>query len=325
MIGEVYMVSMFTSTYAFWTKFLNYRFPIPFGAYANVFFGCASLWVSIWWNIPKDMRESGKINKRMKHFIMTMLIAWNMVGVQQGLLLVLRKLEGQYQPLLALAFPAARELFVWLGKKAVKNCANGDVKKASLFWIYSMSTNHTIILCYVISSIADDTTSWMLMVTDFLLNIFLSIRIVWEQKRQASSLPTLINQIQELAIYELVEVHSPLCFVIVFGMAYYTPVGIVIGNVSNGYWAFKAVDDINSSLAKMAIFFLVDFSSTIVSGMILWLACSISLRTVFVQLQREFFKPFIVNLAYTVVAVRNVKCYSKILFRMLKFFCLAQL
>ena len=79
------------------------------------------------------------------------------VLLELGLLLILKKLEDQYQPLLALVFPAARELFVWLGKKAVKNCTNGDVTKARLFWIYSMSTNHTIILCYVISSIADDT------------------------------------------------------------------------------------------------------------------------------------------------------------------------
>ena len=307
MIGDVFMVFIFTSTYVFWTKILNYRYPIPFGGYSNVFVGYALVWVTIWWNIPRDLRKNEKMRKRMKYFSMVMVLAVNMVGIQLGLILVLKKLKGRFQPLLALAFPAARELFVWLGKKAAKNCADGDKTKTSLLWMYSMSTNHAIILCYVISSIANDATSWALMVTDFLLNIFLSIRIVWTQKRYTSSVPTLINQIQELAIYELVECHAPLSFMIVFAMAYYTPVGIVVGNVSNGYWAFDAVDDINSTLAKMALYFMVDFSSTILSGMILWIGCSISLRKVFVQLQREFLKPFTINLGYLVVVVKNMK------------------
>ena len=116
------------------------------------------------------------------------------------------------------------------------------------------------------------------------------------QKRHTTNPTNQIHLLQELAIYELVETHGPLCFLIVFTMAYFTPVGVLVGNISNGYWAFQAIDDISFTLTRMAMFFVVDFISTLASGSILWFACKINFWTVLVQLQKEFVIAFILSL-----------------------------
>ena len=100
--------------------------------------------------------------------------------------------------------------------------------------------------------------------------------------------------------------HSPLAFTLVFALAFYTPIGVLIGNVSNGYWAYEVIDDISLTLAKMVLFFIVDFVSTLATVLILWFSCKINLLMFFIELQREFYEAFIVTIGYLIVAV-NIK------------------
>ena len=304
-IGGVFVFAFFTSTYYIWTNFLSFNYPIPFLGYTSVSVGWVTGCILIWLSIPTDWRKNADVRKRMKNYVILRLILINQISLQQSLILAVSKFRGQYQPLLALGFPVIRELITWIGKKIIKRCANGDTLVGSLVFMYTMSSNHTILLCYVISSIADDTTSWTLIASDFLINVYLSLRVVWEQKRHTNSGQLQINLLQELAVYELLETIASLSFLLVFTMAYFTPVGVLIGNISNGYWAFNAVEDITFALTKMSIMSLAGFSSTIVSGAILWFACNINLGKVLLQLQRELFKTFILISSYSVLAVRK--------------------
>ena len=76
-----------------------------------------------------------------------------------------------------------------------------------------------------------------------------------------------------------------------------------MGNISNGYWAFHAIDDIGKTLGKMGVFFLVDFISTLASGTILWFSCGINLWNAFSVLQKEFHKGFAFILGLYLLAV----------------------
>ena len=74
--------------------------------------------------------------------------------------------------------------------------------------------------------------------------------------------------------------------------ASYGPNSGLIGNIGNAYWHYEKLEDITETLKNMMYLFLVDFSSTIVSAIILWLSCGINLFRAFHELQREFGKIF---------------------------------
>ena len=245
------------------------------------------------------------MKKKLTYAILWILATIPLSGWYQGLFVILRHFRGPYQPLIAFAFPVSRELWVWLLTKLARNCANGDERGTIIACIYALYTNHTICLSYIIGSIADDATSWILMATDFSLNVYLCITIVWTQKRNPSDVTNIINMLQELAISEMVEFQSPLCFTLIFALAYYTPIGGLVGNVSNGYWAYEAVNNIHATLSKMMVFFCVDLASSILNTMILRISCKINILQFMAKLQKEFFGTFILYLAYLNMGVSN--------------------
>ena len=58
----------------------------------------------------------------------------------------------------------------------------------------------------------------------------------------------LIETLQTLAIYELIEFQAPLSFMLVLGIAYYGPNGELYGNISNDYWTYSTIEDIQQTV-----------------------------------------------------------------------------
>ena len=255
--------------------------------------------------IPTEWRSREGLKKKLKYSILWILATIPLSGWYQGLFVILRYFRGRYQPLFAFAFPVSRELWVWLLTKLARNCANGDERGTIIACLYALYTNHTICLSYVIGSIADDATSWVLMVTDFILNIYDCIEIVKARKRNPSGTTNLIDQLQELSIAELAEFQSPLITTLVFALAFYTPMGSLIGNVRNDYWAYEAVDDINYALANMVVFFFIELACTVATYVILRIYCRINCLKIVAVIQKEFLGPFIVSLGYITLGVNK--------------------
>ena len=109
--------------------------------------------------------------------------------------------------------------------------------------------------------------------------------------------------LQDLAMAELVEFHAPVAFILVTSLAYFTPVGAIIGNISNGYWHNNAIEDITEALWKMGIFVMADFISLLASATILWFFCKINLWSAFIVIQKEFFRIFSLILGFMLLAV----------------------
>ena len=215
---------------------------------------------------------------------------------------IVRKTSSQNQPYVSLALPLARELCLWLSTQLVKKCSNGDVGSSKIVLKYIVTTVHTISLCYTVT-IVTNTTSWVLMIVDFAINTLICIRIVWLNKQASFNLHKQISLLQDLALYELVEFQAPLTYVIVVVVAYLGPNSKLFGNISNNYWTYKPIDNLQETLENMMLLFVIDFSSTILSSIILWCLCKINLWKVFVVLHNEFGKAFCVSLGYIVLVV----------------------
>ena len=216
---------------------------------------------------------------------------------------VLRRYQNQYQPMIAICLVAIREVFLYIGCKLIKNTSNGDYRGAYIILKYVVCVNHIIILCTVIGSYLTKITIWFLILLDFGMNIFLSLKVVWLKKRRPGKVTSQIYTLQNLAICELVEFHATLSFILAFGVTYFGPNAHLFGNISNSYWTYVAIEDIWLTLGNMTLFFLVDFSSIIVSAIILWFSCKINLLKVFMALLEEFGIGFCLIIAFGLTVV----------------------
>ena len=154
---------------------------------------------------------------------------------------------------------------------------------------------------------------------DFSLNVFLCLWIVWTKKHHPHNIQTQINSLQDLAINELVEFIGPLSFIMVVAATFYGPNAVIFGNISNSYWAYTAIEDIQQTLSNMGVFFLIDFSSTIVSATILWFTCQINLWKVFIELNQEFGATFCIVLMNMLIGVSYfpiIVLLQRLLFRL---------
>ena len=305
-VASTIMFSFTISTYYFWTKALLYQYPIPFCGLITCTLMNLSFCPTVWYLIPSGLRKNRGLKNRIKNFILHMISGMTVVLFYQFLVANIKQFEGPYQPLFALIFPVTREFVIWLFTKMVRNCSNGDERGALIILSYGLNINHTINLCYVIGSVTDERTTWALLGFDFLINMYLTMRIVWLRKKNQEILQPQTILLQDLAITELVEFHAPLSFIMVTALAYFSPIGVIIGNVSNSYWAYNAIEDIGETLQKMGVFFLVDFTSTLSSASILWFSYKINLWKAFLVLQEEFFNGFTFILGFYSIAVRLI-------------------
>ena len=123
--------------------------------------------------------------------------------------------------------------------------------------------------------------------TDFLINICISLRLVWVKKRRPDDIEKQYELLLEVLIAELTEFLVPLAFLLTFIASYYGPNSTLIGNVGSSYWKYDAVDDGKQYVQNILMFFFIDFCSCVASAIVLWLFCRINLAKAFVTLEKE--------------------------------------
>ena len=285
----------------FWTQVLQYQFPVPLLGKMATSVMVFSFLIIMWLKVPLKWRKNSRFRKRMMFYSLLFMLG---AGIDYVYTLTLEKIRSsQYQHFVALVLPITRELYLWTASKLINNCHNGDERRAKIFLQYAISNRHIITLCFVVGSFATSTTSWFLMIVDFSLNVLLCLWIVWTRNRKSHKMQKQIILLQDLVVLELVEFHAPLSFIFVMALAFYGPNADIIGNVGNSYWAFNAIEDIHQTLFSMGLFFLVDFSSTLVSATILWFSCRINSWKALNEIQKEFGKSFCLVQIYTLVMV----------------------
>ena len=305
LIEHLACLSFLIATHYIWTHILTFQYPIPFlgiiVTYSFVMIYCLIIWL----HFPESWRLDSEFKKRMKSYALFWHIHLTVCAIYIIIADILRQYPNQYQPIIALSLVITREVLLLFGCKLVKITATGDENGAYIILKYVVCVNHIIILCTVIGSYITRTTIWVLICLDFGMNIFLCLKVVWHKKRNPSMITNQINALQDLAICELVEFMAALSFILVFSVAYFGPNANLFGNISNSYWNYVAIEDIALTLGNMTLFFLVDFSSIIVSALILWYFCNINLMKVLMVFLEEFGIDFGLILSFGLIVV----CY----------------
>ena len=171
----------------------------------------------------------------------------------------------------------------------------------------NVEASHALFLAYTIgASIATNTTEIIMLITDFLINVYLSTKIAWINRENPSNQEEQIEMIINLIIAELTEFTTPLIYLVSFSTAYFGPVATLYGLVKSENFHHTPIDDLGKVVANVAVFLLLAALSIPVCFIILYTVCRINLYSAFIVVQKEFGALFAINLAMNSYAVSKL-------------------
>ena len=280
----------FTMAYIIWVYVCQFRYPVPFIGllvFANVVITTA---VAMWYRFPREWRNNQWARKRLKFAFLAAFYGAS-IPFQYGLVTkILIRFSEDHQWAVAIFLPFLREFNERVMITIASKAADGDTRCVTIVCHQQIGLGHAAFLAYTVGSIATLSTSIVIIGTDFLINIFICLKIVYLNYKDEDgvSTTTKIEMIQELVFTEMTEVMAPVCYLICFTMAYYGPNGELIGNILNSYWQYIAIEDVYHTIKYLCIFFFADSLNLVICAMVLWDFCRISLFKAYVALQKEF-------------------------------------
>ena len=121
-------------------------------------------------------------------------------------------------------------------------------------------------------------------------NIYLCISSIYRLRfsKKPCSFEEEKDNIRELVLNEKVEFVTPIAYLLCFLTAYFGPNAEILGTVKFGAWHYSIVDDVGKLMGNMAVLFIIDFLSGVISGILLMIFCKINIFTILLELQKEF-------------------------------------
>ena len=158
---------------------------------------------------------------------------------------------------------------------------------------------HTIFLSVCAGGLATDLTMFILIGIDFLINVYYTIKIFRiKRKLEKRKQEDLLVSVQVLVLSEVLEIILPLAYLLCFLAAYHGPNADVLGNIKNGFWQSKAVDDIWGPTWHLLLLTVFDCFSLALTGSFLLYFSNINLGHVFLHMIREYGVVFSLQHAY---------------------------
>ena len=302
-----------------WTIILGYRNPMPFNGQL-IGLVCLFLFqLILWFRFPYHWRQNEHFRKRFKFYIHSFLGAYFTAYAIYAIYMHIYALMPQkYQWIPALTLPLARQFNLWIQSKPAYKAAGGvNDSSVELSFSQNITIQHCAFLTVMLGTSATDVTCWITLGMDFTINIYKCLKIIWlkqtrliDEKKEKEMVQSLLA----LVINEVVEAVVPLTYLICFMMAYYGPNAELIGNIRNGYWQYTPVSNIERFIKNVLLYFFVDFTSAIISAILLWTFCRINIIRAYMHWQKEFWLVMAVNTAYFV----NMVSYKMLIYFTIK-------
>ena len=140
---------------------------------------------------PAIARKNKAFRKRFWWFLAYMPVinaaSWGDAFLGTGFLMI----PSEYQFLLGLASPLAREFYTWLltatARKASGGSANDHIKTIEYTTSHWVESRHAIFLAIILSGIATPATLYCVVGMDFAINIFHGCKIAYNIKKKGHS------------------------------------------------------------------------------------------------------------------------------------------
>ena len=292
--------------YLIWTPILQYQIPIPFNNYLFWYIIMISLFTLLYHSFPKGWRRDDAFRTRLRYFMFALIWQMMVIPFLQGILgIVLLMFKDRYQWIFAIFLPLVGDMILWIQLKLAKKACNGDMVAMDINCQYTVETWQSVLMSYVLASIATWTSSIIVMTKEFFHCIYLILKIIWVNKKKGK-IEAQVALLQDLVVKELVGLLLPLTFVACFSIEYFGPNRDKLGNVGNSYWQYQAVDDFNGYVQPIFYLILIDLCSMLIGSILLWSVCGINLYRAYAALEKEFGRVFMINLAFILSGVSRI-------------------
>ena len=298
-------VFSYAFAYVIWTYGLKFQWPIP---HCGILFFTITLitgYTAIWFQFDLKWRRNKSFRRRIKFFLFALAFSFLIGSIIYNKIIMKMFLifPRKYQWGISIILPIIREISIWVTQKLASKGASGDKQGMEIVVSYTICTRHAIFLAVVLGSSATGITCIMILAVDFIINLYLTLRIIWLKKFKEFDTEKQTELLQELTINEMVEFFAPLTYLLCFTIAYYSPNSHLLGNIGNDYWQYEKVDDVEHVIENIFMFFAVDCISAVVCFLLLWGTCRINMFRAWSCLQKEFGMIFAVNMAHLVNSV----------------------
>ena len=308
-------VFSFIFAYVIWTYSLKFQWPIP---HCGVLFFTITLitgYLAIWFQFDLKWRRNKSFRRRIKFFLLALAFSFFVASIIYNKIIMKMFLifPRKYQWGISIILPIIREISIWVTQKLASKGARGDQQGMEIVVSYTICTRHAIFLAVVLGSSATAITGIMILAVDFIINLYLTVRIIWIKKFNEFNTEKQTELLQELTINEMVEFFAPLTYLLSFTIAYYSPNSHLLGNIGNGYWQYEKIEDVGHVIENIFMFFAVDCISAVVCFLLLWGTCRINMFRAWSCLQKEFEMIFAVNMVHLVNSVSYNFYYDNVL------------
>ena len=170
---------LFCTLYILWTYFLHYQWPLPFICVVYGYPAIFVLYFTLWHILPYEWRKDDAFKRRLKYFMLA-------TGFYQGIALqyqIIAKLfsivSEDYQWIVAVILPISREMNGWIISSLAQKACNGDVAAVHITCSHNLCLDHTKFIAYCIGNSATPGTAVVIMATDYAINIYITLKIIW--------------------------------------------------------------------------------------------------------------------------------------------------
>ena len=172
------------SIYCLWRYGLNQNYPLP---HQGPFFGyeCnAVIYLTLWFEFPVNRRNDNDFRRRLKFLYVVLFLISLLLPLEYS---VLNKLfvevPSKYQWILGFFLPIVRQGNLWAATKCSYKAADSKAWSVQCAVSHEILARHALFLALIIGNVATKETTCWILGTDFIINVYLCVKIVYLQKR----------------------------------------------------------------------------------------------------------------------------------------------
>ena len=271
--------TLYTACYLIWVIYMRNNNPMPFIGYCG--FG---VWVfsfiQIWILFPSPIRKERSFPRKMLAYMMFSL--WFLVMSIQisGITIAVGMLSRNLQWTICIVIPLIRGINSKILSHLMLKITETDNEIAKFTLNIEVISMFTFYIAVTLTN-SDEMTVFSLLAVELLLHIRKCYHIIKCNKKvdiEDNQVKDNLKQrtLDNLVLLEVIDVLVPIVYAIGFATAFYGPNSTIIGDVKNGYWNYKEVNDPHKMFTRLFQMFSIDLLSIICTTAVLWIFCKIN-------------------------------------------------